>query len=217
MTIRIPNGSLFHMGTVYGATKAMSAVSNADPGVATLEASHGVSTGDIIEVLTSGWSRLDGKVIKAGTVSVNDVPLTGVNTTSTSIYAAGSGVGTIREVSTWTQITQILDSNSNGGEQQFYEYQTLEADAQRRIPTVKTAYGLTLTVGDDVSLAGYTALENANDDRLQRATRVTFPDGSKLYFSALWTLNKMPSLTVNTAMALQVTLSLLNEPMRYTS
>jgi hypothetical protein len=57
----------------------MTAVSNANPGVATLEASHGVALNDIIEV-TSGWPRLNGRIVKAGTVNVNDVPLVGINT-----------------------------------------------------------------------------------------------------------------------------------------
>jgi hypothetical protein len=216
MSVAVPNGSLIHIASGYGAVKTMSALSNANPGVATLEASHGVIVGDILEV-TSGWSRLTNKIVRASVVSTNDVSLEGQNTSSTTVYAAGSGVGSVREITGWTQLTQILDSSSNGGEQQFLEYQFLESDAQNRIPTFKSASGLSFSVGDDPSLTGYILAETANDDRLQRAVRITLPSGAKIFYNAYISLNKTPSLTVNQLMAVQVTLSLLAEPVRYTS
>lgn len=216
MSISIPNGSLIHIASGYGVAKTMSALTNANPGEATLEASHGVVTGDILEV-TSGWSRLNDKIVRAGTVATNQVPLEGMDTSLTSIYPIGSGVGTVREISGWTQLLQILNSNSNGGEQQFLEYQLLEADSKVRRPTVKNPYGMTLSIGDDPTLAGYILAGVANDDRLQRAVRITLPSGSLLFYNCYISLNRTPSLTVNEVMACEVTLSMLNEPVRYAS
>jgi hypothetical protein len=216
MTVRVPNGSLIHIASGYGAVKIMSAVTNANPAVATLEASHGVIVSDILEV-TSGWSRLTDKIVRVSAVATNDVTLEGYSTTLTSIYPPGNGVGTVREITGWTQLTQILQSGSNGGEQQFLEYQFLEGDAQKRIPTFKNAAGLTFSVGDDDTLAGYILAAAANDDRLQRAVRITLPSGALLFYNAYISLNKTPSLTVNELMAVEVTLSLLNEPVRYAS
>jgi hypothetical protein len=216
MAVRVPNGSLVYIASGYGAAKTMSALTNASEGVATLEASHGVVENDFIEV-TSGWSRLTNKIVRAGTVSTNDVVLDGYNTSSTTIYPAGTGTGTVREISGWTQITQILSSNSTGGEQQFLAYQFLESDAQTEIPTVKTAGGLTFSVGDDPTLSGYQALETANDDRLQRAVRIVLPNSAILLYNAYVSINKTPSLTVNELMATEVTLRFLAEPVRYAS
>jgi hypothetical protein len=214
MAISLPNGALIAIASGYGTVKTMSAITNANPGVATLESSHGISTGDFMEV-TSGWSRLTDKIIKAGTVATNDVPLLGVDTSLTSIYPSGGGVGTVREITGWTQLAQILGSSSQGGEQQFLEYQLLEADAQKRIPTVKSAGGLTLQVADDPTLPGYILASTANDDRLARAVRVTLPSGAVILYNAYISLNKTPSLTVNEIMAVEVTLSFLSEPVRY--
>lgn len=216
MSVSIPNGSLIHIASGYGAAKTMSALTNANPGEATLEASHGVVTGDILEV-TSGWSRLNDKIVRAGTVSVNQVPLEGYDTSLTSIYSAGGGAGTVREITGWTQLLQILNSNSNGGEQQFLEYQLLEADAKVRRPTVKNPIGMTLSIADDPTLAGYILAGVANDDRLKRAVRITLPDGSKIFHNCYISLNRTPSLTVNEVMSCEVTLSMLNEPVRYTA
>lgn len=216
MSISLPNGALVAIASGYGAAKTMSALSNANPGVATLEASHGVIVNDVIEV-TSGWSRLTDKVVRVSAVSTNDVSLEGQDTSLTSIYPATSGTGTVREITGWTQLSQILSSSSSGGEQQFLEYQFLEADAQKRVPTFKSAAGLSLSVADDPTLAGYILASTANDDRLKRAVRITLPSGAVIYYNAYISLNKTPSLTVNEIMAVEVTLSLLAEPVRYAS
>lgn len=216
MSISLPNGALVAIASGYGAAKTMSALSNANPGVATLEASHGVIVNDVIEV-TSGWSRLTDKVVRVSAVSTNDVSLEGQDTSLTSIYPATSGTGTVREITGWTQLSQILSSSSSGGEQQFLEYQFLEADAQKRVPTFKSAAGLSFGVADDPTLAGYILASTANDDRLKRAVRITLPSGAVIYYNAYISLNKTPSLTVNEIMAVEVTLSLLAEPVRYAS
>jgi hypothetical protein len=221
MAVSLPNGSLVAIAASYGTSKTMSALTNGSPPIATLESSHGVVSGDILEV-TSGWSRLTDKIVRASStlgspVGANEISLEGIDTTLTSVYPAAGGTGTVREVLTWTQLAQILESTSSGGEQQFLEYQFLEADAKKRIPTFKNPAGLSFTIADDPSLAGYILASTANDDRLPRAIRVTLASGALIFYNAFVSLNKTPSLTVNELMAVEVTLSLLNEPVRYTS
>jgi hypothetical protein len=214
MSVQVPNGALVAIAASYGVVVNMTALTNAAEAVATLAAGHGYVVGDVLEV-TSGWSRLTNKMVRVKTVATNDVTFEGIDTTLTSIYPAGSGTGTVRKVSTWTQLSQILESGSSGGEQQFLEYQFLEADAQKRIPTFKNASGLTFSIADDPTLAGYILASQANDDRLQRGVRVTLPNSSKIFYNAYISLNKTPSLNVNQLMACEVTLSLLAEPVRY--
>ena len=45
--------------------------------------------------------------------------------------------------------------------------------------------------------------------------KITLPSGAVLLYNAYISLNKTPSLTVNEIMAVEVTLSLLAEPVRY--
>lgn len=191
----------------------MSAISNAAAAVATLESSHGVIVNDILEV-TSGWSRLDKKIVRASAVATNDITFEGVVTTSTTTYPAGTGTGTVREITAWTQLSQILTTSSSGGEQQFLEYQLLEADSQKRIPTTKSARGLTFSVADDPTLAGQIVAAAANDDRLYRAIRVTLPSGGLIYYNAYISMGE-PTLTVNQIMAVELTLSLVATATRY--
>lgn len=215
MAASLPNGSLIAIGSAYGSVLTVSAITNANPAVATSPA-HGLSNGDIV-VVTSGWSRLNGKTVRVASVDTNTFALEGIDATSTTIYPAGSGTGSVKEVTTFTQISQILSSTTDGGEQNFLEFQFLEADSQTRIPTFKSASGLTLSVADDPSLAGYIAASAANDDREARAVRVALSNGSFIYYNGYVSVNKTPSLTVNELSAVELTFSFLNEPVRYAS
>ena len=154
---------------------------------------------------------------RASAVATNDVSVEGLNTTSTTMFPAGSGTGTIREVTAWTQITQILETSTSGGEQQFVTYSFLEDDAEHQIPTVKSPITFNFKVGDDASLAHYAVLAAADADRQARAVRVVLPSGSVIYWSALITLQKTPTLAKNEVMGLEVTMSLINQVTRYTS
>lgn len=213
MAVSLPNGALIAIASGYGASITVSAVTNANPAVATATA-HGLSNGDFVEV-TSGWSRLTNKVVRVSGVTANTFNLEGIDSSLTSIYPAGSGIGSVRKVTGYTQLSQILSSSSNGGEQQFLEYQFLESDAQKRIPTFKSAAGLTFSVADDTTQPGYILASTANDDRLPRAVKATLPSGSVISYNAYISINKTPSLTVNELMAVECTMSLLAEPVRY--
>lgn len=215
MSISLPNGALIAIASGYGSVLPITGLTNANPAVAT-SAAHALANGEVIEV-TSGWTRLTDKVVRVSEIAAGTFKLEGIDTTLTSIYPAGGGAGSARKISGWTQLAQILNSSSSGGEQQFLEYQLLEADAQKRIPTFKSAAGLSFSVADDPSLPGYILASAANDDRLPRAVRITLPSGAFIYYNAYVSLNKTPSLTVNQIMAVEVTLSLLAEPVRYAS
>lgn len=213
MSVSLPNGAIVAVASGYGSAITVSAVTNASPAVATATA-NGLATGDFIEV-TSGWSRLTDKIVRVSGAATNSINYEGIDTTLTTIYSAGNGIGSVRKITGWTQLSQILTSSSSGGEQQFLDYQFLEADAQRRIPTFKNSAGITFSVADDPTLAGYALVLAANDDRLPRAVRVTLPNGAIILYNAYISLNKTPSLTVNQLMACDVTLSLKAEVVRY--
>jgi hypothetical protein len=212
--IAIPNGSTIAIAASYGTVKMMSAVSNANPASATLETGHAVAAGDYLEV-TSGWEHLNDKVVRAGTVSSSEVGLLGIDTTLPGAYPAGMGGGSVREILTWAALTQVLTSAASGSEQQYKEFQFLESDHQKRVPTVKTALTLTFTVADDITLPGYLAACAANDEKTARAIKVTYPNGSMIVYNAFVSVNKTPSMSINDVMACTITLAVVAEPVRY--
>ena len=215
MTAQVPNGTIISLASGYGSALTTTIVTNANPAVVTSTA-HGLSNGDYVE-LTSGWSRINNKIARVANKTTDTFELEGFNTTSTSVYPAGGGLGSVRKITGFTQLSQILTSSSNGGEQQFATFQYLEGDFQNRIPTIKNAAGLTFTVADDPTLAGYILASTANDDRLPRAVKALLASGAIILYNCYISLNRTPTLTVNEVMASEVTLSMLNEPVRYAS
>lgn len=216
MALQLPNGSQIAIASTYATLKNMTAITNATEAVATLEATHGVIVGDILEV-TSGWEDLTGRIVRIKTLSTNDVTMEGVDTTSTTKYPAGTGTGSIREITAWTNVTQILDAQGQSGEQQYYEYQFLSGNRQQRMPTIRGASSLELTLADDTTQAWYSVVKAASDARTPTAMRVTLPNGAKLYYNGYWSLSNVPTLTVNQAMSLACSFSLSADVTRYAS
>lgn len=213
MPLTLPNGATVAMASGYGSSLTVTILTNANPAVATSTA-HGLSNGDYVE-FTSGWSRLTDKVLRVANVTANTFELEGYDTSSTSTYPAGTGTGSVRKITGWTQIQNILSLTTSGGEQQFLDYQTLESDSQKRIQTFKNASTMTMEIGDDPTSAGQIALSVANDDRLTRAFRITLPSASKLLYNGTASFNKTPSLNVNQLMSCQATIAQKAEVVRY--
>lgn len=193
----------------------MTAISNAAEASVSATA-HGFAVGDILEV-TSGWSRLNSRIVRVKSVTTDAFVLEGVDTSNLNLYPVGGGSGTVRKILTWVQITQVLEFTTSGGEQQFVTYSFLEEDVEHQIPTVKSASSFAMTIGDDASLPWYALLSAANDDRVPRAVRITLPSQSSILYNGYVTLNKTPTLTKNEIMGLQATVSLTSEPMRYSA
>lgn len=217
MSIRVPNGLVLSIATAFGASKTMSALTNATEGVATLEASHAVIVGDIIE-LTSGWDGVNARVARAKTVATNDVTLELIDTSNTQQYPAGGGTGSVREISTWTPLSQIMSLGRDGGDMQFADYQLLsDLVMGRRLPTVFAPMSLTVGVGFDPSLSWLTSVRSAMSSRANTPFRITYPGGAVMYGNAVWAVNEVPTMEVNTPMQISVTLALQSLPTIYAS
>lgn len=214
MSLSLPNGAIHSIATAMATAIAITALTNAKPAVASAVA-HGLADGDIV-VITSGWPAINGRVARVIDSEVGTFALEGIDTTDLKRFPAGAGLGSVRKVQTWQPITQVIDSNMAGGEQQFYNVQFLEDTGdERQIPTIRSARSTTLQVADDDTLPQYAALEAADAERKPRAIRLVLPNGSTIYYAAYVSFNKVPTLTKNQAMALSVALSLDGEPTRY--
>lgn len=213
MSVKLPNGTTFAIASGYGTPITVTALTNASEAVAS--ATNTLTAGDYVEV-TSGWSRLNGKVARVKSATGTTFTLEGIDTTDTTAYPAGTGIGTVRKVNGWTQIQQVLTTSTSGGDQQFATYQFIEADQETRIPTTKSAAGLDMSIADDPSLPGYIALSAANDDRNQRALKCSLSNGSIILYNAYCSVNKTPSMTANTPMDCKASFSFINaDPVRY--
>lgn len=215
MAVSLPNGITWAIQTAIGSALTVSAITNANPAVATSTA-HGLSNGDIV-VVASGWSKLDGRVVRVAGVTTNTFQLEGYDTSSTTLYPAGTGTGSVKKVNTFTQITQVLEATTSGGDMQFTTYSFMENDFETQLPTQSSPMTLQLTIADDPALAGYIAIKAASEARDIRALKGTFPNGSILLYNGYSSFNETPTMAKNQVMGVRGTFSLLNKPVRYAS
>jgi hypothetical protein len=213
MSVQLPNGVIISLATTYGAPKAVTAVTNANPGVAS-SAAHGLANGAIIES-TSGWQKITDRILRVAASASGAFALEGVDTTNTTFYPPGTGVGSVREITAFTQITQILELSTSGGEMQFANYSFLENDFESQLPTQASAQSLTMSIGDDPSLPGYQALKAAAESRAIRALKLQMPNGSVILFNGYVSFNETPTMTKGSVMACAATFSLQSRPVRY--
>ena len=170
--------------------------------------------GDYIE-LTSGWNRINDRVVRVGEVTDSTFELEGLDTTDTDVYPEGSGLGSVRRIANWTQIQQVTDLSTSGGEMQFTTFSFLEDDFDSQMPTTTSAQSMTLTIGDDPSLPGYVALRKASDSRNKCAVIFRMPDKSEILYNCYISFNETPSTQKGEIMTVTATMSLVKPPIRY--
>lgn len=213
MSAFLPDGATVALATAYGSVKTVSAATNANPGVLTATA-HGMANGAFYE-LKSGWQKVNDRIFKAANISANAVDLSGIDTTDTTRFPAGSGTGSLREITAFTQISQILQFDTSGGDQQFSNFSFLEEDFERQLPTITSAQSITIGIADDPTLAGYIALKAAGEARAIRALKVTLPNNSVILYNGYVSFNETPTLTKGSVMQVTATISLNGRPTRY--
>lgn len=193
MPILKSQGLQLAIGSTFGASKNMTAFSNANPGVATLETSHGVLVADVIE-LTSGWKRATGRVARASVVATNDVSIEGINTSSTSDYPPGEGVGTIREITGWTTLSQLLpEIQVTGGGFRFQDVTEVDDVRAKQVPTIAEATTLGFKFHYHPTLAWLATVEAAARSGLSVPYRMIV-GAARIYGNAYFGFNGEPTI-----------------------
>lgn len=214
MAITLSTGATVAVAKTYSASHTMSAITNAAEAVATLAGGHGTSEADYLEI-TSGWDHLDKKIVRVKTVNVNDVTLEDIDTTSTTKFPTGTGVGSVRIITAWSQLSQVKAVSASGGAQNYADVSTISDTVDKQIPTTRSAVTMTLDVYDDPTLAWYADVSAADAARTPYGLLMTFPNSSVLVANAYWGLMKVPTMANKEALMTQISLSYAAEPTRY--
>jgi hypothetical protein len=216
MAITLAVGTVAAIASTYGASVTMSAITNATEAVATLAGGHGVVVGDYLEV-TSGWDRLNGRIVRAKTVSTNDITFESINTVSTTNFPAGTGTGSIRRITAWTNLSQLTPNiGSSGGDINYADITTLTDTIKKQIPTQRNPIGITLPGFYDATLSWFSVVQTASENATATGMRMSFPNGNKLVGNAYWSLNPVPGIEDST-LRVQLDLTFAAAPVVYTT
>ena len=216
MAITLATGTQVAVASTYGAGFTITAITNANPAVATLSASHGVIVGDFIEI-TSGWDLLNKRVVRISAVSTNDVTLEGINTSDTGRYPSGTGTGTGREITAWSSVTQVRSVSTSGGDLNFADITTLSDTTQKQTPTTRSAQQIDFEFFDDPTLSWYATAQTASDSNAITAMRIIFPNGTRLLANGYLSLQKNPTIEVNAPLTARLGFSSVADLVRYAS
>ena len=219
MAFGLPDGSTISYCPLasLGSSKTMSAITNATQAVATLEASHGIIANDIM-VVFSGWLKLNKRIVRAESVSTNDVTLDDINTASTSRFPAGSGTGTIQEVpsNAWVQIPYVKDFQGSGGEQQTVTEEFLDSDDQYEFFTSRTPRRFNFgTAYQGPTATHFAGLLLASENRSEIPFKIVYPGGSVTYMLAVPAFDQVPTVTKGQVQVNPTVLLVRGEPTTY--
>ncbi|AIS12647.1 MULTISPECIES: phage tail protein [Pseudomonas] len=213
MGYKLPNGGTFQHAATYAAALAFTAITNASEAVATVVGAT-LSAGDIV-LLSSGWSKLDNKVVRVKAATATAITLEGIDTTDTQIFPAGGGAGSMKKVLTWVQIPQVTDLAFSGGDQNYLDVVFLENDQGKQIPTDKSAASMVLTIADDPAQAFNAVLLAADAGKQVQAARLNLPGNDSLLYGTYTSFSKQPAVSRNNLLTRTVSLALQAEPTRY--
>lgn len=213
---QVPTGTTFFIASAYAASKTVTVVTNASEAVVT-SAAHGYNNGDIVEI-TSGWGRLNLRNFRIKSVATDTFVLEGADTTSTSLFPAGSGIGSVRKISTFTQITGVMNPQSSGGDPKTVTYKFVESDVEYSINDGFSATNYTMELdADSIGGAGYTALKALTDVQTYTCLKMVTRSGSLIFQPCTVALNEAVRLQDGQINRVNVAFNGSNRLTRYAS
>jgi len=129
MSSRFINGAKYAVSTALATAVAITAITNADPAVAS---SPSLPTAGDILLLKSGWSNINDSIARAAAPGGGTFELEGLDTTNVLRFPATEGIGTYEKVTTFLGFNQVRDVKLEGGEQNYFEYQYVEDEGGRQ-------------------------------------------------------------------------------------
>lgn len=213
MAYSLPEGSSQQFSNTLAAAKTITAITNANPAVATCTA-HGYTTGDEI-MLSSGWEDATDSVYKIESVDANSFKILGLDSTNTSFFPAGSGGGSAQKLSAWTAIPQVLTISASGGDARFTDVNPLAKRNGIRIPTGFNATSVTLSLGFDATTPAYKTMVGISRSLSKVAFKQVLSGGSVQYGWGYLTVSEFPKLNNNQVNTVDAALTFLGRTMSY--
>ena len=213
MALYFPEGSSQQFSQTFASAKTITALTNANPAVATSVA-HGYTTGDEI-LLTSGWEDATDSVYKITVLTADTFSIQGLDTTNTGFYPAGTGAGTAQKISGWTSIPQVLTISGSGGDARFTDVQLLAKRNSLKIPTGFNATSITLSLAHDAANANYVTMVGISRNLSKVAFKQVISGGSVTYGYGYLSVSEMPKLNSNSVNTVDAALTVIGRSISY--
>ena len=189
----VPTGTTFFVASTFGSSKNTTIVTNAAEAVVTSTA-HGYSNGDQIEV-TSGWGRINRRVFRIKSVTTDTFVLESQDTTNTTFFPAGAGIGSVRKITAWQQLVSIIGVTTSGGDPRQVEYTFLDNDVSYSVNDGFSATSITLELdADTIATPGYALLRTFTEVQTDTCLRINKRNGGVTYQPSTCALNEVEQM-----------------------
>lgn len=191
----LPKGTILAIATAFAPAKGVTAISNAAEAEVTC-AGHGLSVGDIAQ-LYSGWGRLNRRAVRVKSTATADKFVAElIDTTNTDYFPPGSGVGTLRKVTTFTQIPKYLNPNQSGGEPKNVTVNFMDEDVETNLHDGFSAVTESFAIdADQFGSASYNALRTLTDVQTDTILKKTLKNGGQIFTPCTVALNENPTMS----------------------
>jgi len=172
-------GVRVEIGATYGTTEPITAITQADPGVAT-SASHALTDGMVGYFDTMvGMVNLEGRAVRVFEKDTNTFKLEGVDTTDFPAHSTGNFI----PVSTWSTVARSTDYEIGGGEGEALDSTVLLDDIAQEDQGLLSAQSVTISVlSEDEQSAAMLAIRRAARSQGYLVFRITLKTGAQRIF-----------------------------------
>jgi len=194
MAIHKNSGLVLAMQSAIATAKAITAATNANPGVFTC-VTHGLVDGDIILVKASGMIEVNERLFSVLNKTADTFQLKNQATGSIGIDTLAFGVwdtGTLEKITLGTTIPGVSGFSPSGGEIKFLDTTTVSDTRDKQIVSGVTAMSYGMTIQWDPSDAAQAAMQTAFETSAARGFRVRWPNGRYMLFYGSVGFSGMP-------------------------
>ena len=179
MAVQVWSNVAVAMQSALGADKILSAVTQANPGVAT-SAAHGLLNGAYTYLSSiQGMYQIDGMVTRVANKTTDNFDLEGIDTRNYGAFTSGKA----NEITFGTSLGTGLTINVSGGDFEKIDYTTIHDSVRRQLIGLANPIEIQLDTIWDPADAAFAALKLAADTKAIRAFKFTFANGYKWVFA----------------------------------
>lgn len=179
------------IGSTFGSIKTISAITKANPAVASSTA-HGFANGDWVWLTTvEGMTELHNRLVRVASVAADTFEIEGVDSTGFGTFTAGS----CKEVTLFITAAEAADIQSSGGDARTVDTSVLldDEDQEEFVSNAPVRYNITNQLA--LSSTAQALATSLSDTNAQAPFKITFKNLNIITLAA--TINAPEALTIN--------------------
>jgi hypothetical protein len=165
------------MQSAIAASKTITAITEADPGVASA-VGHGYSNGDFALITAQGMAQVNNRIFRVAGQATDTFQLEDEDTTEFDTFTSGGA----QKITFGTTFNTLADISGSGGDFDMVDTTTIHDLIKTQEPGLASALSFSFESLWDLSDAGLQAAIAASKTKAQRAFLFTFQNDFKMAF-----------------------------------